>query len=92
MNSLNYKDHILNRLKNDLHDCVKKILQNYGIYFQLSSRVKEMRSLEKKLLEKKEKYDKEHKKMQDIIGLRVILYFSDDIPIVKKILTERFDF
>ncbi|MCQ2966815.1 MAG: hypothetical protein MJ250_08810 [Alphaproteobacteria bacterium] len=92
MNSLNYKDHILNRLKNDLHDCVKKILQNYGIYFQLSSRVKEKRSLEKKLLEKKEKYDKEHKKMQDIIGLRVILYFSDDIPIVKKILTERFDF
>lgn len=82
----------LELLRKDLHDCVEKILQNYAIYFRLSSRVKQQESLQKKLNDKKKNYGENGKKLQDVIGLRVVLYFSDDIPIVKKILVKRFNF
>lgn len=57
--------------------------------FRIFGRVKESQSLQKKL-----DNDPEYgitKKLQDLIGVRVVLYFNDDIQIVHNIVSSLFD-
>ncbi len=76
---------VLRDLERELDD----LLSNAGIFFRLFSRIKEQSSIEKKLIykraEKGEKY-----KMQDYLGFRIVLYFKDDIDLVKKILSTKY--
>lgn len=89
-----------NRLKNflngnsadrELSEMISRNLDKTGIYYRLFSRVKSFESTYQKLHEKEEKYKSRDKGMQDIIGVRVVLYFFDDIPICKKILSHTFE-
>lgn len=66
-------------------------LDKAGIYYRIFSRVKSPSSIASKLIRKNDKYIKESKKMQDIVGVRVVVYYHDDIQICKEILSEEFN-
>lgn len=64
-------------------------LSDVGIMFRLFSRAKSQESLKKKL-----DSDSDYgngKKLQDLIGVRVVLYFNDDIDTVREIISSAFD-
>lgn len=64
-------------------------LSDVGIMFRLFSRAKSQESLKKKL-----DSDPDYgngKKLQDLIGVRVVLYFNDDIDTVREIISSSFD-
>lgn len=71
-------------------DAVQSILveklDNYGIYYRIFSRVKSGKSIREKLASKRY-LDNPDKKLQDVLGLRVVLYYEDDIEVCKRIFT-----
>lgn len=63
---------------------IEEKLDNYGIYYRIFSRVKSGQSIREKLAS--ERYqDNPDKKLQDVLGLRVVLYYEDDIEVCKRI-------
>jgi len=74
----------------ELQNQVSKSLEQVGIMHRIFSRVKDCRSLELKI-RNKEGYLTGDKKIQDIIGVRVVLYFPDDIEITRKIVSQLFE-
>lgn len=58
-------------------------LDNYGIYYRIFSRVKSGASIRKKLQQQRYINNPE-KNLQDILGLRIVLYYEDDIEVCKK--------
>lgn len=79
MNELNY---IINGIIGDL----RQILDNAGIYYRIFARQKSNNSIKKKLILKGNKYRKCGEKMQDIIGVRIIFYFMEDVEILNQYL------
>ncbi|GGD72753.1 hypothetical protein GCM10011514_41050 [Emticicia aquatilis] len=70
---------------------VQSLLKSYGInVHQLVFRVKDEKSLEGKLKRKGDKYSSIFQ-ITDIVGLRVITYFEDDIDKVSKLIENEFD-
>jgi len=57
-------------------------LARSGIMYRLFARVKTMRSLRHKMEIKGDSYRSGKKKIQDVIGLRVVLYFPEDVEIL----------
>ena len=76
-----------NTLRKDVVEIISDKLSNIGIMYRIFSRNKDKESLNNKL--RKPKYSEGYK-VQDALGVRVVLYFNDDIPIVHKILSEVF--
>ncbi|BAK14089.1 RelA/SpoT protein (plasmid) [Pantoea ananatis AJ13355] len=74
-------------LRRDVEDLISVKLNSLGIMFRLFSRNKDKFSLEKKL--ENPKYGTTHK-IQDALGVRVALYFNDDIELVHSVLNEIF--
>lgn len=72
----------------ELKHLVEDRLKQSGIYYRLFSRVKTAESLESKYLRK---FYNENKKIQDLVGLRIDVYFEDDLKICKDFLTQLFD-
>lgn len=73
---------VLKNIVDDLHD---KLSQS-GIMYRIFSRVKSTESINKKMGKKADKYRCENKKLQDLLALRITLYFTDDVEIVHKFL------
>lgn len=76
---------------------IKISLNQIGILYRIFYRTKEKNSIEKKLQNAikngkpyGEKYDGKVKKMQDAFGVRIVLYFADDVKIVHEILSSIF--
>lgn len=67
-----------------------QMLNRVGIYSRVFSRTKEKESIAKKLNAKQ--YKENNKLMQDLIGIRVTVYFDDDIPIVMQMLKYTFTY
>lgn len=70
---------------NDVASKIERRLTDVGLMFRLFKRTKSQQSLEIKL-----ENDPDYgltKKIQDLIGLRVVLYFNDDIQTVRDILS-----
>jgi putative GTP pyrophosphokinase len=70
-------------------DCLDKV----GLLYRIFSRVKDNRSIEEKIERKKtdgEPYSKDGKKIQDIVGIRIVTYFHDDVNLVKTIIANLF--
>ena len=76
----------INSLGKDLGKRIQDKLERSGIYFRIFARVKEAGSIWHKLEWKKEEYLQKNKKMQDIAGIRIVLYYMDDIAICKEML------
>ena len=68
-------------LRQNIEDRIKPILDKAGMYYRIFSRVKSDDSIRKKLACKEEEYKKNGKKIQDIIGLRIVFYFQEDVII-----------
>lgn len=71
----------------ELKRLVEERLKQCGLYYRLFSRIKTADSLSRKYQIKE--YNEE-KKIQDLIGLRIDVYFEDDLKICQKILTDMF--
>ncbi len=71
------------------HQLERELSKNFdkcGLFYRAFSRCKSAPSTVSKLKEKEAKYKNEGKKMQDLIGIRVALYFKDDIDLCIKII------
>ena len=75
-------------VEQDLKRIISERLEQCGLYFRAFSRIKTAASMARKF-ERKE-YGEEHK-LQDLIGVRVNLYFDDDVDICKGIMERTFD-
>lgn len=82
----------LDRLARDISFRIEDELQRSGIFFRIFARAKSVESIEKKLTSKDYENSCVNKKMQDLIGIRITVYFDDDLPIVYQAIKQRFDF
>jgi len=71
----------------ELKHLVEDRLKQSGLYYRLFSRVKTAESLERKF---ERKCYNEDKKIQDLIGLRIDVYFEDDLRICRDLLRQIF--
>lgn len=69
-------------VENDIRRSIEQMLQTCGIYCRVFSRSKSMDSICRKLQAGRGKYAADGKKMQDIIGVRIIFYFWEDIDVI----------
>lgn len=65
---------------------IREKLDNYGIYYRIFARVKQGESIRQKLSLPRYREDPE-KKLKDLIGIRVVLYYEDDIEVCKRIFS-----
>lgn len=80
----------LNELCEHLKDAICEIFNSCGLYFRIFSRVKSQESIAEKILRGNYGSDKNPKKLQDLIGLRVVLYYYDDLSICRDIMESTF--
>jgi len=73
-----------NRPMNDLISGIEMYLQKAGLYFRIFGRIKSPASIAEKI--KRKGYCKTGGHMQDLIGIRIALYFSDDVSLCQKII------
>ena len=71
----------------ELRHLIEERLKQCGMYYRLFSRIKTSASLARKYQIKE--YS-ESKKIQDLIGLRIDVYFEDDLSICQDFLEEMF--
>ena len=68
-------------IKENIEGRIIPLLEKAGMYYRVFSRVKSKESIKKKLDIKANAYRRSGRKMQDIIGIRVIFYFQEDVSI-----------
>lgn len=73
-----------------LERSISKKLDKCGLFYRIFSRCKSPFSTIEKLKLKKDEYEKNGKKMQDLIGVRIALYFKDDIDICVEIIKNNY--
>ena len=76
---MNESAKILDGIAQRLESLLGKQLNNCGLMFRLFSRVKTTSSLAHKMRIKGEKYRSGKSLIQDMIGLRIVAYFQDDV-------------
>lgn len=76
---------------NQLQKELSRHFDKCGLFYRIFSRCKSASSTVKKLSEKEAKYQLEGKKMQDLLGVRVALYFKDDIDLCLSIVKANYD-
>jgi len=76
----------------DISNLITAQLDALGLYYRIFWRVKTLSSIEIKINKKKSHYQETGKKMQDILGIRITVYFIDDekiaIELIKSIFEE----
>jgi len=72
-----------------IEETISETLDQMGIMFRIFSRLKAQSSLDKKI-SSNPKYGVSDK-IQDLIGIRIVLYFADDITAVHDILKTKFN-
>lgn len=68
---------------------LKEHLNHSGVFYRIFSRSKSVQSIKNKLEKKKDKYSTNGSKMQDLIGIRIVFYFLDDIHVFADYLRKR---
>jgi len=85
----------LQLIEKDICSKICERLDKVGLLYRIFSRIKEKNSISEKIERKKAEgkpYSKDGKKMQDIIGVRIVTYFYDDVNLVKEILSNVFNY
>lgn len=80
------------RITKQLHTKIENELIKVGLLCRVFSRAKSQDSIEIKIRKSPGKYSEAGKKIQDLFGLRVILYFQDDSNIAQRAIKNLFDF
>jgi ppGpp synthetase/RelA/SpoT-type nucleotidyltranferase len=78
------------RIAEEVRREIDDLLSSVGLLFRVFARGKDSVSLAAKFAKDPGKYSVSGRLVQDVIGVRVALYFPDDIPIVKSILESRY--
>lgn len=73
-----------------LTDAIREIFNSSGLYFRIFSRVKTSESIASKILYRQYGTEQNPKKLQDLIGVRVVLYYYDDLSICRDIMESTF--
>lgn len=89
---MNYSPQNFESLRREIHRIIEKKVDSIGIFARIFSRIKSPISTEKKLTKKIDTYTKDSKKMQDFLGIRITVYFEDDIEIIANVLKKTFAF
>lgn len=76
------------QVEQDLKRIISDRLEQCGLYFRCFSRIKTAASMARKF-EMKD-YNENHK-LQDLVGVRINLYFDDDVDICQEIMAKTFD-
>lgn len=74
------------RVANQLRRDVEIRLERVGLLCRVFGRGKSLRSIKQKIKDGIEKYGIEKKLIQDAVGIRVVLYFQEDVIIVERLL------
>lgn len=82
----------LDRLANNICDDIENELSRIGVLCRIFGRAKTENSIKLKFSNKDYANSKEGKLMQDLIGVRIVVYFKDDLPLVQKALKSKFTF
>ena len=75
-------------VEQEIRQNISGILDKCGIFYRVFSRIKSASSLAHKF--STEKYGTD-KKIQDLVGIRINLYFQDDIEICKELIEEMYE-
>lgn len=70
---------------------IESAISKHGIMFRVFFREKTQASIQAKISKDPTKYN-EAKKIQDIVGVRIALYFLDDVKVAREILENKFTF
>lgn len=85
----------LQLIEKDICSKICERLDKVGLLYRIFSRVKDRNSIAEKIERKKAEgkpYSKDGKKIQDVIGIRIVTYFHDDVNLVKEILSDVYTF
>ena len=82
------KVHVPNVVEQDLKRIVSDRLEQCGMYFRVFSRIKTAASMAQKFAMKEYGEDR---KLQDLVGVRINLYFDDDVDICRSIMERTFE-
>ena len=85
--------HVPEVVQTDLLNIIEDKLKKAGFYYRIAYRVKTVDSIVNKLNFKEYRIsgtENEDKKMQDLIGIRIMLYFVDDVSICRNLLDTLF--
>lgn len=85
----------LQLIERDICSKICERLDKVGLLYRIFSRVKDFNSISEKIdrkIAEGKPYSIEGKKMQDILGIRVVTYFYDDVTLVKEILSDIFKY
>lgn len=80
--------HIAEEIRRDVEDHLSRV----GLLCRVFARAKDEISIELKLNRERGKYSVGGKMIQDAIGVRVALYFSEDVEVVKQLLCSKYQF
>lgn len=80
----------LENIRTDIDGMVNDIVHSLGIECRVFCRIKDQMSLHNKILSKeKGYYSRDGKKVQDIIGVRIVAYFCEDVDILWNIFAKK---
>lgn len=86
---MNIESRISSTIVDNLEAKIESVLNRCGIYYRIFGRLKDSRSIEEKI--KRKGYPTASGGiMQDLIGIRIALYFVDDVYICKNIIENLF--
>lgn len=80
----------LNEIAIKIQKSIVDIFKNSGIYYRIFYRVKTAKSLAEKFNRGGYGFQEGEKHVQDVIGLRIVLYYGDDLSIGQKIMKDTF--
>ena len=82
-------------IEKQIHQKIVNELNKVGLLYRIFVRTKNEKSIAEKIQRKINEgrpYDENGKKIQDVLGVRIVTYFKDDINVVKEILSKKFKF
>lgn len=80
-------------IEKELQKNVTQIMDRSGLFYRVFTRLKNQSSVEHKFIEHEQKgegYCKD-RKLQDIVGARIALYFKDDIEICRRLVESTYE-
>ena len=80
----------LNDFCDHLTEAIQEIFRSSGLYFRIFSRVKSIESIAEKITRRQYGTEQNPKKLQDLVGIRVVLYYYDDLSICRDIMESTF--
>lgn len=80
----------VNEIAVKIQEAIVDVFRNSGIYYRIFYRVKTEKSFAEKLGRGGYGLGPKEKRIQDMIGLRIVLYYEDDLSIGQKIMKDTF--